>query len=210
MSPVIMALGESKMQESDKNWLSSVEEVLSAGERIGHSSEQFDLACEHIVQLLDDASSLMDSKSYATATFLSITALEETAKVALGTHRRSTTPLKRSKDLLYKHNSKHALALGPTVAMGSRLQIAIGGSRMNELIDLGRTGGLGKLREASLYVEQDGQNLNSPQAVVNKSTARDVLLLAIEAFDDALVGYTSRSFQFGERTDALFAKWASA
>ena len=198
------------MSESDHKWWSSVEETLSAGERIGHTSEQFNLACEHITQLLCDASDLLSTGSHATATFLAITAIEETVKVHLGLYRRSTTPLKRSKDPLYKHKEKHTLALGPTVAMGSRLQKAVGESRMNELIEQGRNGELVKLREASLYVEQHGTNLKTPKAAISPSIAREILLLAIEAFDDALVGYTSRSFQLGEMTDALFNKWAGA
>lgn len=168
------------------------------------------MACEHITQLLSDSSDLLGAGSHATATFLAITALEETVKVHLGMYRRSTTLLKRSKDPLYKHKVKHALALGPTVAMGSRLQKAIGESRMNELLEQGRSGELVKIREAALYVEQQGAELRTPIAVISNSIARDVLLLAIEAFDDALVGYTNRSFQLGERTDALFDKWASA
>ena len=192
------------MSESDDKWWSSVEEALSAGERIGHTSEQFNLACEHITQLLSDSSALLSARSHATATFLAITALEETVKVHLGMFRRSATPLKRSKDPLYKHKEKHALALGPTVAMGSRLQNAIGESRLNELIEQGRSGELVRLREASLYVEQHGTDLRAPKAVVSASIAREILLLAIEAFDDALVGYTNRSFQLGEMTDALF------
>lgn len=198
------------MNSSDDKWWSDVEEALSAGERIGHTSEQFNLACEHITQLLRDASALLSTGSHATATFLAITALEETAKVHLGTFRRSATPLKRSKDPLYRHKKKHALALGPTVAMGSRLQEAIGESRMSELIEQGRSGELVRLREASLYVEQHGTDLETPKAVVSPPIAREVLLLAIEAFDDALVGYTNRSLQLGEMTDALFSKWARA
>ena len=198
------------MSESDDKWWSCVEKALSSGERIGHTREQFNLACEHITQLLSDSSALLSGGSHATATFLAITALEETVKVHLGMYRSSATPLRRSKDPLYKHKEKHALALGPTVAMGSRLQEAIGKSRMNELIEQGRSGELVRLREASLYVEQNGADLKVPIAVVSTSTAKEILLLAIEAFDDALVAYTSRSFQLGKITDALFRKWASA
>jgi AbiV family abortive infection protein len=199
-----------EMQDSSEKWWSSVEETLSAGKQIANSSEQFDLACNHIVRLLVDASTLLDAGSHATATFLAITALEETSKVHMGMYRRSTTPMKRSKDSLYKHDQKHLLALGPTVAMVSRLQVAIGESRMNELIELGRSGGLVGLREAALYVEQHGDALNAPKAAIATSAARELLLLAVEAFDDALVGYTNQSFELGKQTDAVFEKWAGA
>lgn len=197
------------MTESDENWSRALEETLAAGERIGKTLEQFNDACEHITQLLQDASLLLDSGSHATSAFLSISALEETAKVHMGMYRRSAIPLKRSKDPLYKHGRKHELALGPTVAMGSRLQAAIGDERMRELIELGRTGGLVSLRESSLYVEQRGELLQVPSEAIAPKASRELLLLAIECFDDAVVGYTNRTFELSEKTYALFLKWAS-
>jgi len=80
------------MSESDDKWCSSVKEALSAGERIGGTLEQFNMACEHITQLLSDSSDLLSAGSHATAIFLAITALEETAKVHLGMYRRSASP----------------------------------------------------------------------------------------------------------------------
>lgn len=198
------------MTESDEIWSQALEETLAAGERIGKTKEQFNGACEHIVQLLQDASALLDRGSHATSAFLSITALEETAKVHIGMYRRSETSLKRSKDPLYKHERKHELALGPTVAMGGRLQAAIGDARMRELIELGRKGGLKPLREASLYIEQKGKSMLVPKNVIPTATSRELLLLALESFDDALVGYTNKTFELSSQTDALFSKWASA
>jgi len=122
----------------------------------------------------------------------------------------SSRLIKRSKDPLYKHDLKRLLALGHTVAMGSRLQEAIGESRMNELIELGRSGGFDKLREASLYVALRGTPLADPKNAIAESTAGELLLLAVEAFDDSLVGYSNRSFQLREQTDVVFSKWASA
>ena len=124
--------------------------------------------------------------------------------------RKSAAPLKRSKDPLYKHDQKHLLALGPTVAMGSRLQAAIGETRMNELIELGRSGGLVALREAALYVEKKDDELYAPNAAIAASTARELLLLAVEAFDDALVGYSNQSLELRIHTDDVFKKWADA
>jgi AbiV family abortive infection protein len=196
------------MTESDEQWIQVREETIAAGARIGKTSEQFNDACEHIAQLLQDASALFESGSHATSAFLSIAALEETAKVHMGMYRRSATPLKRSKDPLFKHERKHELALGPTVAMGGRLQAAIGEARMRELIELGRKGGFVPLREASLYIEQQGDSLLVPMQSIPTATSRELLLLAIESFDDALVGYTNRTEELSELTDALFAKWA--
>lgn len=196
------------MTESDEQWFQLVEKTLETGDQIGKTLEQFNDACEHIVRLLQDASLLFERGSHATSVFLSITALEETAKVQMGMFRRSATPIKRSRDLLYKHQKKHELALGPTIVMGGRLQAAIGEVRMRELIELGRKGGLVSLREASLYVEQQGNNLLVPTNVIPIATSRELLLLAIESFDDALVGYTNRTIELSKQTDILFVKWA--
>ncbi len=196
------------MSDPTEKWKSSVKAAIEVGGRMAETTQQLDQACGHIVQLLLDASTLLEQGSQATATFLAITALEETSKVSIGMHRRSAQPAKRSEDPLYKHKEKHRLAVGPTVAMGRRLQGAIGEVRMYELIALAGAGGLIPIREASLYLEQKGNSLNIPCEVVPKSLARELLLLAVEAFDDALVGYTSRSFPFSDLTDAIFAKWA--
>lgn len=195
-------------QASDDDWWSSINAALAVGQQVGQSSDQFNLACEHIASLLRDASTLLAEGSHATAAFLAITALEEAAKVHLGMYRRATEPAPRRKDPLYRHDEKHRLALGPTVAMGSRLQHAIGAARMKELMEQAHNGGFMALREAALYVAQDGDTLHAPAQVVAPSTARELLLLAIEAFDDGLVGYTDRTFALGEETDRIFARWA--
>src|SRR5262245_65896968 len=71
---------------------------------------------------------------------------------------------------------------------------------MNELIGLARSGGFVALREAALYVEQKGGAMSTPRNAVSLSTTRELLLLAVEAFDDALVEYTSRSVELRNQT----------
>jgi AbiV family abortive infection protein len=190
------------------DWGAGVFAATAVGQQLASSAEEYDAACEHIVRLLTDASILLDDGSQATAAFISITAIEETAKVHIGTYRRSTTPVARRKDPLFGHADKHKLALGPTVAMGSRLQAAIGEGRMRELMALGHAGGLVKIREDALYVAHSVGGLVTPGSAVPFSTSRELLLLAIEAFDDGLVGYTNRSMELSEATDGLFAKLA--
>ncbi len=196
------------MINSSIEWWLAVKDAAAVGEKLCNTTEEFDEACEHIVQLLEDASTLLAMGSHATALFLSITALEETSKVHVGTFRSGVNPVKRSKDPLYKHGTKHRLALGPTVAMGSRLQVAIGEARMNELIDLAKRGEMIALRETALYVEQQKGALCSPKNSISTSLAREILLLAIEAFGDSLVGFTSRSFELDKQTDRIFDRWA--
>jgi AbiV family abortive infection protein len=197
------------MTDVYENWRLSVDETVGAGKRIIASSEEFSAACEHIVQLLSDSSVLLANGSHSTATFIAITALEETAKVHMGIFRNSSDPLPRRKDPLYRHHKKHLLALGPTVEMGSRLQKAVGESRMRELVALAHTGNFVDLRESSLYIEQSENGLKVPRNAVSFSTARELLLLAVEAFEDALVGMSGKTYVLSERTDEIFDRWSS-
>jgi hypothetical protein len=78
------------------------------------------------------------------------------------------------------------------------------------MTEFSRDWGLVKIREAALYVAQDAGGLVTPSSAVSFNTSRELLLLAIEAFDDGLVGYTNRSLELSEATEVLFVKWAAS
>ena len=199
------------MSDSDRAWLRAVEEGLAVGARITTSVAEFDAACQHIVSLLEDASFLLGRGSHATSSFISITALEETAKVHIGMFRRETNGSKgRRSDPLFSHARKHHLASAPTVEMGSRLQKAIGEQAIRNLIEQARAGALANLRENALYLEQRTEGLQKPSEAISPTQAKNLLLFAIEAFDDVLVGFTNRSMELSRSTDALFKKWRNA
>jgi len=180
------------------------------GQRVTETSDELNQACEHIVRLLNDASLLLEAGSHASAAFLSITALEETAKIHIGMYRNADDAAPRRKDPLYQHDKKHYIAAAPTVAMGSRLQEAIGEKRMNALIVIARAGQLKSIRENALYVGKDNGQLQLPSEAVTSEFAKELILFAVEAFDDAFVGYTARSYELGEITDQIFNKWENA
>ena len=94
--------------------------------------------------------------------------------------------------------------------MDGRLNKALGDERLHELMNMAQSGNLVRVREAALYFKQAGEALVTPSAAITPDFARELLLLAIEAFDDGLVGYTNRSIELREQTDELFAKWAKA
>jgi AbiV family abortive infection protein len=196
------------LNDADETWWSAVEAALAVGPPLAPTTETFNFACEHIACLLKESSLLLDGGSAATSCFLSITALEETAKVHLGMYRRSDEAVSRGRDPLHQHKEKHLIAAAPTILMGSRLQAAIGEERAQQITMLARSAGLVRLRESCLYLEQHGIDLILPSNVVAAPLARELLLFAIEAFDDALVGYTNQSFTLGSTTDEIFAKWA--
>jgi AbiV family abortive infection protein len=191
-------------------WWKSVEEASTLGQKITGSGHELNLACEHIVQLLKDASLLLEAGSHASAAFLAITALEETAKIHIDIYRRSSESVRRKIDPMFNHGKKHRIAAAPTVVMGSRLQKSIGEQRMQELINLAQDGHFVSIRERALYVERRGGLLRLPSNAITKSLARELLLFAIEAFDDAFVGCTNYSFELSKTTDLIFMKWENA
>lgn len=195
------------MTNIDQEWWLKVNDALAVGECLTSTVGDLNEACEHIVCLLSDSSLLLESKSHASSVFLSITALEEIAKIHVGMYRRALQPAKRSKDPLYNHKSKHFLVASPTVSMGSRLQEAVGESRMNELLESARSGELVDVRESALYVSRASGGIKIPKKVISESYGREILLLAVEAFDDAFVGYTNYTYELSEVTDHIFDKW---
>jgi len=66
-------------------------------------------------------------------------------------------------------------------------------------MELATSGQLVFLRESCLYIDRVGSDLVAPTEVVPKEGSRELLLFALEAFDDALVGYTNHSYVVGSR-----------
>ena len=197
-------------QEDDDGWMALVEDTLGAGGRLMRGSAEFDRAFDHVWGLLRDSAGLFERRSYATSLFLAITALEEVAKLSVGMSRHSNEPSRRSQDPLFSHRKKHHLAARPTVLVGSRLTEAIGEDAIAEIMDAARSGALVALRESSLYVAGAAGGLLLPSEVITPKKARQVLLFSLEAFDDALVGYTNRSMEAGVVADQIFERVRSA
>ncbi len=163
----------------------------------------------HVVSLLLDASLLLEHNSIASSLFLSITALEETAKIHIGIYRKENNQISKRQDSMYSHPKKHIVAIAPTLIIGERLKKTIGEEeRLKKTMIEVFNGFFVNLRESSLYVDRINESLVIPKNVISFDQARELLLLAIEIFDDALVGYTNHSFLLSNITDKLFEKWA--
>lgn len=93
--------------------------------------------------------------------------------------------------------------------MGRRLGKAIGEQRLQEILRQAESGKLVRVREAALYFNHDGTSQHIPAEAFDVNQARELLLFAIEVFDDALVGMTNKSMELGRDADALFARWNS-
>lgn len=184
--------------------------LFTSNGRLIESVEEFNYACEHIVRLIEEAGEIFQLGGYSTATFLAITAIEETAKAHLGIFTAGgPDPQSRKKNIFYDHGKKHQIAANPTVFMGQRLPAAIGEEGLNRIIDMTQSKALLDLRESSLYFARREGVLKSPRTAVNRDLSRCILLYAIEVFDDALVGFTDYSIEIVARTDKAFSRIAS-
>jgi len=182
-------------------------EFVSDGKFI-ESVDEYDQACEHVVLLLEEAEALFLRGGYSTSVFLSITALEETAKAHIGPFKAHTEA--RKGNVLYSHEKKHKLAAMPTVPMGKRLPEAIGEASVQRLMAMAHESKFVHLREHALYLDRRNGKFQVPRSHIDRQLAKELLLFAVEAFDDALVGGSNRSMQLSERTDAVFSRTASA
>lgn len=188
----------------DEDWLVSIERAIGQGKQLVTSAGDLDRVIEHIYGLFSSAVSLYLANSAPTAAFLAITALEETSKAHVGLYRRSPEDLKRYKDQLYSHKKKHLFAASPTVPMGARLVDILGTERVEALVEEATSGELVRLRESCLYFDNLEGELKVPADVVDQARAQEIILFCIEAFDDALVGYTTASLALSSQIDKLF------
>lgn len=166
-------------------------------------SDGFNMAGDHVLVLLEDAVSSFFRRSYGTSIFLALTAIEETAKAELMLFRRGSGAPK-GRDPMKSHQFKHALGVRETTFMG-RLPSVLGQARCETLHAEADAGDLVPLREAALYADVKGGEIITPKYAVSFDRAREIVLLAIEAADDALIGYTNRSMEaWSPFLDALF------
>ena len=157
--------------------------------------------------MLGDAFLLFQSSSFATAVFLAITAIEEIAKLEIALYRRegrTASPKNRREDLLFNHKAKHSIALQEVIAIGARLPKAIGEERVRELLDMAESGELLAIREASLYTDVVNNAFVCPTERFSKKEAREFLLLALEVWDDRLLGSTNHTYELDKRMMEIF------
>lgn len=175
--------------------------------------EEFNRGCDHVVELLRNSFQLYKSAVFSTSVFISITTIEEIAKLDIAVYRREerTEPAKnRREDHLFNHKAKHSIALQEVIAIGMKLPKAIGEDRVRKLLDMAETGELIGLREASLYTDVvDGQFI-TPAERISKKEAKELLLLALEVWDDRLVGLTNHTFELDQEMMNCFQEVANS
>jgi AbiV family abortive infection protein len=168
----------------------------------------FNTASQHVLVLLEDAVAAFARGSYGTSVFLAITALEETAKAELLGFRiqKPEGAQKKRGDPLRSHMKKHALAVRPTTFMG-RLPKILGAETCARLQQDATDGTINRLRETAIYTScsADGQ-VSTPAMAVDRTRAREIVLLSLESADDILVGWTSDSYDLTGPFEAFIAQ----
>ena len=152
-----------------------------------HNRDEFNAAALHVCELILSSWELLRLGRHAPAMFLTITAFEEIAKIKAG-HARSwghaVSDVKRSKDPLFSHTTKHKIALDPVLLIGSRLENTIGKSAVESIFARYADGSLSVIRERSLYFSRDNNCLRLPSTEISLRDTIEHLLIAIEMFDD--------------------------
>jgi hypothetical protein len=78
---------------------------------------------------------------------------------------------------------------------------------MCELQQEAMDGTINRLRETVIYASCSAEGkVSTPAMAVDKTRAREILLLALESADDILVGWTNDSFRLTEPFEALIAQ----
>jgi AbiV family abortive infection protein len=174
------------------------------------SVEDFNYACEHVALLLEESEFIYQKGGYSTSVFIAITAIEETVKANFGLFT-SGGEHERKGNIFYDHHMKHKMGSLPTVVMGNRLQAAIGQETLIEIMTMAHNKDLLKLRASSLYFDKtESGSIQFPRKIIDQKLARNILLYAIEVFDDSIVGFTQHSIDISKRTDLLFNRIAAS
>lgn len=168
------------------------------------TKDEFNKCLRHIAQLISDAYILYNEGSFSTSLFLSITIIEEVGKIHMGLFIKKASSTKN--DPLRNHVSKQKIASNYTISLGFRLRKAIGEKRIEELLGMSYSGKFMELRNSSLYCDCVDDKLVIPVERVSKTLSKEILLLAIESFDDNLVGYTNYSMELSNQIDNIFSE----
>ncbi|MGN0178943.1 MAG: AbiV family abortive infection protein [Monoglobaceae bacterium] len=172
------------------------------------SKNEFNKCIEHLFQLITAAYTLYMSEAFPSSVFLSITVIEEVAKIHMGIYAKSSDKYVK-KDKLRDHETKEIIGANCTIYMSERIKKAIDTEKLETIFELAYSGKLKELREKSIYCEFKDGKIVIPHDIINKEFSKNMLLFAIESFDDNLVGYTNYSMDISKKTGILFDKVAN-
>lgn len=186
--------------------------VISDGYVGLKNREEYNSAISHVSDLIKASYTLFITDSFGPSLFLSITILEEIAKIRTRAWEGSQekTNVKRGKDPLFNHSKKHRISVDPLYLRAERLVNAVGSERLQEIFTGYESGNYSSLRETSLYFSRDVNGLQIPAKVIDLRLAAEHLLMVIELFCDIFWGMTGEASMICDATDELFLVVAEA
>ena len=167
------------------------------------SKEELNKCLDHVVQLISDSYVLYINNSYTSSSFLTISVLEEVGKIQMGIFIKGSDSYVR-KDKLRDHKSKQIVGASYTICMGERINNVISNENLEKIFQFIYSGELKDLREKAIYCDRKNNNIVTPKDLITQELARNLLLFAIESFDDNLVGWTDYSIELSKKTDLFF------
>ena len=173
------------------------------------SNEELNKCLDHVVQLISDSYVLYINNSYISSSFLAISVLEEVGKIQMGIFIKGSDSYVR-KDKLRDHKSKQIVGASYTICMGERIKNAISNENLEKIFQFIYSGELKDLREKAIYCDRKNNNIVTPKDLITQELARNLLLFAIESFDDNLVGWTDYSIELSKKTDLFFETIANS
>jgi len=170
------------------------------------NEEEFEKTLWHVKDLILSSKNLIDSKFITQSLFLTITAIEEIAKIEVCIIRgfKNRELSKRSKDPLFNHKSKYHMSANPIILIGERLQKSIGKERLNQIFTGLQDGKFLEIRENCLYFQRNKNSLLLPKEIIDYKLAFEMLLIAIEMVDDKFRGLTNGASEISEELNKIY------
>ena len=180
-------------------YFDKIESILNGSSNFYISSnEELNKCLDHVVQLISDSYVLYINNSYTSSSFLAISVLEEVGKIQMGIFIKGSDSYVR-KDKLRDHKSKQIVGSSYTICMGERINNAISNENLEKIFQFIYSGELKDLREKAIYCNRKNNNIVTTKYLITQELARNLLLFAIESFDDNLVGWTDYSIELSKK-----------
>jgi AbiV family abortive infection protein len=172
------------------------------------TTEEFERSIFHVKDLIKSSILLLDNKFYNQSLFMTITAIEEIAKIEICVYRgfNEKTKVNRGKDPLFNHSSKHKISANPIILIGDKLKKSIGEERIIEIFQNLHSGKFIEIRERCLYFERNNDEMILPNVIIDKKYSFEMLLIAIEMIDDKFWGLTKLASEVSDNLNKYYSK----
>jgi AbiV family abortive infection protein len=154
--------------------------------------DEYEKCLLHIESLINSSILLYKNKFFNQSLFITISTIEEIAKAEVclyrGLQKESKTNVKRRKDGLYSHKTKHIVSANEITFKYLKSEKRIGKNKISIILNNLNNGTYSIIREKSLYFENIDGICKTPLNEFTEIEVRDLLLICIELFEDRLFG----------------------